>query len=309
MPTANTDQPVTLGQFAAIMTGAPVTRLEAWHPYLVTNFSHSAIVTDVRQAAILASMANETGGMKLLDEADLSYISTPWSRIAEVFRGVRGLTRELVDSWRALGDPQFTINFLNLVYDDANRAPGYRLANTHPGDGFRYRGMGPGATTGLGNYRWMAQETGLPLVEDPELVKMPEAGARIVCHFWDKNGCNEMVDDGSQQGFLRAMTKLNAGLHDFSHHLAYWEVAKRALANDEIVDMPTPLPLETKRKSVRDLQEKLVKLGFDTGGVDGIVGPKTKAAILAFQKVHALTVDGIVGPRTWASIELELSHA
>jgi len=35
---------------------------------------------------------------------------------------------------------------------------------------------------------------------------------------------------------------------------------------------------------------------------DGIYGPKTKAAVLGFQRSKGLNVDGIVGPRTWNAL-------
>jgi len=36
--------------------------------------------------------------------------------------------------------------------------------------------------------------------------------------------------------------------------------------------------------------------------VDGIFGPKTRAAVVAYQQRHGLQVDGEVGPQTWGSL-------
>lgn len=46
------------------------------------------------------------------------------------------------------------------------------------------------------------------------------------------------------------------------------------------------------------LQSALQALGFYVGQVDGIVGPKTYAAVKAFQTAKGLKVDGIPGPKT-----------
>jgi len=55
--------------------------------------------------------------------------------------------------------------------------------------------------------------------------------------------------------------------------------------------------------AVRDLQRDLGERGFFSGKVDGLFGPRTKAAVLAFQSHAGLTTDGIVGPQTWAALE------
>ena len=50
------------------------------------------------------------------------------------------------------------------------------------------------------------------------------------------------------------------------------------------------------------LQEKLVSLGYNTNGVDGIFGAGTEKAIISFQKSNGLVGDGIVGKNTWGKI-------
>ncbi len=54
--------------------------------------------------------------------------------------------------------------------------------------------------------------------------------------------------------------------------------------------------------TVRDTQSQLNALGYDTGGVDGVAGARTDAAIRAFQAANGLAVDGIAGPQTLAAM-------
>jgi peptidoglycan hydrolase-like protein with peptidoglycan-binding domain/DNA-binding CsgD family transcriptional regulator len=53
---------------------------------------------------------------------------------------------------------------------------------------------------------------------------------------------------------------------------------------------------------VRAIQRRLGELGFRPGPVDGLFGPRTEHAVLAFQRRHGLAVDGIVGPQTWTHL-------
>ena len=56
---------------------------------------------------------------------------------------------------------------------------------------------------------------------------------------------------------------------------------------------------------VSNLQEKLLKLGYDLGrwGVDGDFGSATQKAVKKFQKDSGLKDDGIVGPQTYAALD------
>jgi hypothetical protein len=47
------------------------------------------------------------------------------------------------------------------------------------------------------------------------------------------------------------------------------------------------------------IQQRLTELGIFQGKTDGIMGPKTRAAIRGFQRIHKLDDDGIVGPKTY----------
>lgn len=50
------------------------------------------------------------------------------------------------------------------------------------------------------------------------------------------------------------------------------------------------------------LQEKLVKIGYSTNGVDGIFCSGTHSAVREFQKTRGLSIDGIVGQNTWRKL-------
>lgn len=59
---------------------------------------------------------------------------------------------------------------------------------------------------------------------------------------------------------------------------------------------------------IEDLQTDLVKLGYDPGPVDGVMGPKTRIAVQTFQADNPpLAVDGVAGPATRAALERALS--
>jgi N-acetylmuramoyl-L-alanine amidase len=58
-------------------------------------------------------------------------------------------------------------------------------------------------------------------------------------------------------------------------------------------------------QAVRDIQRVLKNLGLYTGAIDGIYGPKTTAAVKAFQRNVGIAVDGICGPVTLKYLGLQ----
>jgi N-acetylmuramoyl-L-alanine amidase len=54
--------------------------------------------------------------------------------------------------------------------------------------------------------------------------------------------------------------------------------------------------------AVRDIQDRLAALGFDSADQRSRFGPSTESAVIDFQRAKGLDVDGIVGPDTWRSL-------
>ncbi|WP_066424494.1 peptidoglycan-binding protein [Anabaena sp. 4-3] len=68
---------------------------------------------------------------------------------------------------------------------------------------------------------------------------------------------------------------------------------------------PLEAPLLTRSsrgQPVRDVQAVLKWLGFYNGAIDGIYGPRTSRAVVAFQRSQRLVGDGRVGTLTWQAL-------
>lgn len=76
-------------------------------------------------------------------------------------------------------------------------------------------------------------------------------------------------------------------------------------------NLDTILSMGDRGTTVKDLQEKLIKLGYSCGsyGADGDFGSDTYHAVREFQYDHGLGVDGIAGSQTLLAIDNALKSA
>ena len=57
------------------------------------------------------------------------------------------------------------------------------------------------------------------------------------------------------------------------------------------------------------IQQALVAAGFNPGPIDGVMGPKTEKAIIAFKRSIGLRPRAYVGPLTWAALQTAASDS
>lgn len=76
---------------------------------------------------------------------------------------------------------------------------GGRMGNAEPGDGYKYRGRGWCQLTGRDAYRIIGGMTGLPLLDNPDLLLTPKGAAYSAAAFWDWKQLSPLadMDDGS----------------------------------------------------------------------------------------------------------------
>ncbi|WP_182004777.1 peptidoglycan-binding protein [Priestia aryabhattai] len=91
----------------------------------------------------------------------------------------------------------------------------------------------------------------------------------------------------------------------FGLTLAQLKAGKRPAgsATPTVTKKSTLLENGASGSAVKDLQEKLIKLGYELGKVDAQFGKLTDAAVRKFQKDNKLDVDGIAGAKTLAKVE------
>lgn len=221
-----TKRQLGLAMPAALSAG----RIDTWYDPLANAMRRYDISTDTRVAMFLANVAEETGQLQAKEE-NLHYSG---DRLIAVFPSLFASNQDLAYQLAGQG-PEAIANY---IYDDANRPPGYKMGNTHPGDGWKYRGRGPDQETGRDNYVKYFRSKGLPDDTDPDVLLDPAHGAEASAQQWHDAGCNALADAGNFAGVVRA---INGGMNGYAQRQMYLDRFVAALKNpDPVVQPPAP---------------------------------------------------------------------
>lgn len=275
------------------------------------------LTTADRVAHFLARCISETGGFTTLVE------SAAYTRA------------NLATQWdRGNGHKQFRtkaemVSYAGRPEELFNKWYGGRMGNGGPasGDGFRYRGRGPLQTTGKAAYRKYGARMGVDMVADPDLLLDPRYILLPSLYEWRDGRLNTYADKDDALSIARI---INVGTvrtgqipNGYKDQLAALRRVKAAIKRlgwePGAVEPSRPAPASPadpaaaagaidpedglSKGEIEALQQRLRDLGYsEVGRVDGKWGPRTVAAVSAFQATSGLPVTGDLDKTTAAAL-------
>jgi putative chitinase len=162
---------------------------------------------DTDLVPFLAQMMVETGHLECMVE-NLNYTA---DRLMAVWP----------HRFQTIGD---AMSFAHNPEALANRVYGGRMGNDEPGDGWRYRGRGPGIT-GKDNYHALGELMGEDLLTLPGLIEQPHFGLEAFIHWWENRIPDSALGDPKKVSEL-----VNGGDTGLSERISMTEKVKEVLA-------------------------------------------------------------------------------
>lgn len=158
----------------------------------------------------LAQIVHESGGLERLEEG--LYYKT---------------TGKLIATWptrfKTLEDE---LPYLRNPEALANKVYGGRMGNVNKGDGWRNRGSGLIQVTGADNLRALQEATGIPVFDNPQLLREPTAECLRVCiAWWEGNVPDSVMGDAK-----KVRKAVNGGLIGLDDTRVLTGQAERAMA-------------------------------------------------------------------------------
>ena len=178
------------------------------------TFSKYGIVELQDLIDFTAEISEETGGLIALEE-NLNYSA---QRLMQVWP-----TR-----FPSLGTAQLYAGSPEKL---ADRVYGGRMGNTEAGDGYMFRGRGAIQLTGRTWYDRVGNETGLDLLNHPELVLAPENLLPCAAAFWKLDGVSALAVAGDFNGEVK---RINGGYTNMATRLALRDVVTNVLTPDVV---------------------------------------------------------------------------
>lgn len=202
---------------------APVgARASVFIDHLNAAMARFSIITPACQAAFLAQVLHESSNLASMAE-NLNYSPASLITTFNTRKTIRFTQATAALYGRTESHPANQQMIANTAY--ANRMGNGSIES---GDGWRYRGRGPGQLTGADNYRACGAALGLDLLAHPDLVAEPEVGCLAFAWFWAKGNptgksLSLLADDGRWDDISRAV---NGGANGLAERR---ELTKRAL--------------------------------------------------------------------------------
>ena len=270
--------------------------VDAWHTALVDVLPKYGITTERRMAHFVSQCAHESNNFNSLEE-NLNYSE---KSLLAVFGRYFGAAPKASAAEYARNPEKIA----NRVYNDEFRK--YKMGNTQPGDGWRFRGRGLKQLTGRENYTGFGKFVNMTAEQAADYVATPKGAVESACWFWDTKKLNNIADTDDVTKMTKIINGGNIGLADRQSRYAkamqvFGNPVSIAEANDNDDNDMDVSDIGTLRKGSKGDGVKMMQEALGVGA-DGSFGPGTERALKAWQTKNGLTADGIAGPMTLAKL-------
>jgi putative chitinase len=168
-----------------------------WEEPLRVAFDRYDINTSKRQAAFIGQCAHESNNFKTLEE-NLNY------RPETLMKVWPSRFPDLTTADKFAHNPQML----------ANKVYAGRLGNNQENDGWKYHGRGLIQLTGRENYERCGSAIGVDLINEPNLLVLPNYAVMSAGWFWNKKGLNELADAQEHGQITKRINGGTLGLED-----------------------------------------------------------------------------------------------
>lgn len=185
---------------------------------------------------------------------------------------------------------------------------GGRMGNrpdTH--DGSNYIGRGGPQLTGRLEYSDIGSLIGVDLIGNPTKAADPELQVEILAAYWKSKKLSPLADS-NQRTKLREVW--NGGTNGLATSETYYAKSLAILKayNPTTAAVVVAVPTATKDLRLQAIQQSLIGFGYhEVGDDDGLMGGKTKGAIVAFCNDRGIA--SLIYPSQASDIEMAIQDA